>query len=199
VTATGISAPGFVSGISLVIAPALFALSSFFWTGDGQYGATGGVTLVFGSLFWIAGLAGVFRALEPIAPRYASWGFLFAVYGAICGGVAFAFQGMFITLHGISHAQAMAVLGAHPTVANLVFWIGGPAFPLSLLVLGIVLARTGLTPAWAGVMLAAGGALFPVARIPRIAAIAHAVDALMLVPTVFMGVNLIRGRSPGGT
>ena len=184
-------------GLSLILGPLLFAVSSFFWTSDGEYGVNGGTTLVMGSVFWIVAFTGIFAELRARAPRYAAWGLLVAVYGAVCGGAAFAFQGLFVDLHGVTHDQSLAALGRHPVVANAIFWVGGPAFPVSLLVLGVVLARTGTVPVWAGGMLALGGALFPVARIPRIEAVAHGVDLLMLVPAAYMGWNVLQGRSLG--
>ena len=185
-------------GHSLFAGPSLFAASSFFGTADGGYGVGGGTLLVMGSVFWIPAFAGLFAGLRTRMPRYAAWGFLAAVYGAICGGAAFAFQGMFIALHEVPHERSLAALSAHPIVANLIFWGGGPAFPLSLVGLGIVLARTKAVPWWVGTMLAAGGALFPVARIPRVELIAHGVDFLMLIPAAYMAVNVLRNQPIGG-
>lgn len=185
-------------GLSLLAAPLLFAASSFYWTGDGEYGVVGGTLLVMGSVFWIQAFAGLFSVLRPRMPGYAAWGFLTSVYGALCGGAAFAFQGMFIALHEVSHDRSLAALSAHPVVANLIFWVGGPAFPISLLTLGIVLARTRTVSPWVGTMLAVGGALFPLARIPRVEIIAHSVDLLILIPAAFMGFNVLRGRPIGG-
>jgi hypothetical protein len=187
-----------VFGLSLIAGPLLFAVSSFFWTTGGEYGVRGGTTLAIGSVFWIVAFVGIFGELRSRTPRYAAWGLLVAVYGAICGGAAFAFQGMFAELYDVTHEQALAALARHPIVANAIFWIGGPAFPVTLLVLGIVLVRTRTVPWWMGTMLALGGALFPVARIPRIELIAHAVDLLMLIPGAYMGRNVLRGRSFGG-
>lgn len=179
-------------GISLIVAPALFSLSSFFWIGEGQYGVSGSTLVVFGSIFWISAFAGVFRLLRQRTPRYAAWGMLFAAYGCICGGAAFAFQGLFMELYGVPHASALEALGSHPVVANVIFWIGGPMFPLSVFVLGVVLLRTRQIPTPLALLFAIGGLLFPVARIPRIEFIAHAVDLMMLIPAWYMGVQLLR-------
>lgn len=185
-------------GVSLIVGPLLFALSSFFWVDDGQYGITGSSLLIFGSIGWIAGFVGIFRLLRDKTPRYAALGLLLAIYGAVCGGLAFAFQGFFMELYGVSHEVALQALGAHPFVANAIFWIGGPAFPLSLLILGIVLARTKTVPLWVGALLSLGGALFPVARIPRIDIVAHAVDVLMLIPAWYIGFGILREQSVTG-
>jgi hypothetical protein len=186
-------------GLSLVLAPLLFTASSLFWTTSGEYGVVGGALLVFGSLFWIVAFAALFGALRSRTPRYAVWGWLVAAYGAVCGGAAFAFQGMFVEMHGATHAESLAGLARYPVVANAIFWIGGPAFPISLLVLGVILARTRVAPWWAGAMLALGGALFPVARIPRIEGFALGVDLLMLIPAAYFGFNMLRGRHLNGS
>ena len=186
-------------GLSLVLAPLLFTASSLTWTSSGEYGVVGGAFLVFGSLFWIVAFLALFGALRTQAPRYAVWGWLVAAYGAICGGTAFAFQGMFAEMHGATKTESLAALARHPVVANAIFWIGGPAFPISLLVLGVILVRTRVAPWWAGAMLALGGALFPVARIPRIEGFALGIDLLMLIPATYFGFNMLRGRQLDGS
>jgi len=178
----------------MFVAPLLFAASSFYWAGDGQYGVTGSTLLIFGSVAWIVAFVAIFRSLRHVTPRYAVGGLVVAVYGAVCGGAAFAFQGLFAALYDIPHDRVLRALADHPIVANAIFWIGGPAFPLSLVVLGIVLARTRTVIPWMGFLLALGGALFPVARIPRLAGIAHAVDLMMLVPLWYLGVRTWTGR-----
>lgn len=181
-----------LSGVSLILGPLLFAASTFFWNGDGTYGVTSSTLLIIGSVFWISGLNGIFDTFRDAWPRYAAWGRLAAVYGAVCGGAAFAFQAMFMEMFDVSHDASLAALAAHPIVANVIFWGGGAAFPLSLLVLGVMLIRARTAPWWLGAMLALGGALFPVARIPRMAIVAHAVDLLMLVPAAYLGMMLLR-------
>lgn len=183
-----------VFGSSMFLAPLLFAISSFFWIGDGQYGITGSTLLVFGSMAWIVAFIVLFRSLREVAPWYATGGLVVAIYGTICGGAAFAFQGLFMSLYDVSHDAALQALADHPVVANAIFWIGGPAFPLSLLVLGIVLVRTRTIPLWAGILLSLGGALFPVARIPRLDILAHGVDLMMLIPMWYLGAGILRGK-----
>ncbi|HVV55792.1 MAG TPA: hypothetical protein VHC47_10725 [Mucilaginibacter sp.] len=82
----------------------------------------------------------------------------------------------------------------YPVFDNLVFWIGGPAFPSSLLILGIVLAATKKAPVWKGVMIAISTALFPVSRIFRVEWMAHADDLLILIPSAYIGNEIINKR-----
>ena len=174
-------------GISLIAAPLFSAASTFYWLDDGQYSVTAAKLLIVSMVFWITGFVGVFRLLEDRTPRYAAWGLWVAVYGAVCGGAGFAFLGLFMELFGVAHDVAIDALNEHPLMAEAVFWIGGAMFPLSLLVLGIVLAGTRILPPWLGILLALSGLLFPVARIPRIQWLAHLVDLAMLLPMVYLG------------
>ncbi|MEV0649762.1 hypothetical protein AB0I28_31350 [Phytomonospora sp. NPDC050363] len=70
-------------------------------------------------------------------------------------------------------------------------WLPGPAFPLSMIALGLALAMTRKAPLWTAVLLAVAGAVFPISRIPRIEAVAHVADLLLLGPSAFLGVTLI--------
>lgn len=182
-------------GTSLFLAPLFYALSTFFWAGKGQYGITSSTLLIFGSVFWTAALIGIFRLLRDKTPRYAAVGLLVALYGVVCGGTAFAFRGLFTEIYSISPGVALQSLNAHPFVANALFWIAGPAFPVSLLILGVVLIRTKTVPLWVGILLVLGGAIFPVSRIPRIELIAHAADVLLLIPMWYMGVRLLQNKA----
>jgi hypothetical protein len=178
--------------LSLVIAPALFTAADAFWVGAAEYGLTAGTLLVLGSVFWVVAFAGLASAIRPHAPRLAGWGLLLGAYGAICGGAAFGLQGVFNELYGVSHDQSLAALGEHPVVANVIFWMGGPAFPVTLLALACYLLVSRRAPVLVGVLLAAGAVLFPVARIPRIEILAMAIDLLILVPAAYLALRIAR-------
>jgi hypothetical protein len=174
---------------SLILAPLCFTVSSFFWQSDEQYvqySVTAGTLLIVGSIFWVFAFAAMFDMLKDRAPRYAAWGMLAAVYGCLCGGVGFALRDVMASLLHIPHKQLLNTFAQHPVFDDVVFWIGGPAFPLSLLILGIILAVTKKVPAWVGIMIALGALLFPVSRIMRNEMIAHIDDLLMLTVMVFL-------------
>ncbi|MEV0720885.1 hypothetical protein [Asanoa sp. NPDC050611] len=177
----------------LVIGPALFTAADLFWVGEAEYGLVAGTLLVLGSVAWVVGFAGIAAAIRPYAPRVAGWGMLLASYGAVCGGAAFGLQGVLNAIYGISHDQALAALGDHPVAANVIFWVGGPAFPITLLLLAVYLLASRRVPAWTGILLAAGAVLFPVARIPRIELVALAVDLLLLIPALYLATTIARG------
>jgi hypothetical protein len=172
--------------LSLILAPLFYTLSGFFWLANGRYNVTGGTLIIIGSIFWIVVFNGLFDVLKVKTPVYSAIGRFLAIYGCACGGVAFGLQDAFAHIFGISHKTMLEGLGSHAIFANLVFWIGGPLFPISVFVLGIVLVRTKSTALWAGVLFSLGGILFPVSRILRIEAIAHVVDLLMLIPMVYV-------------
>lgn len=183
-----------LSAASLFLAPMFYAASSFFWNTLNQYGTydtTSGLLLIIGSIFWVPAFLALFDMLRERMPNYASWGFLLAVYGCLCGGVAFALRDILTVVFNIPHHTMLTTLSQYPALTNIIFWIGGPAFPISLLILGIVLARTRTVPAWVGMLIAVSGALFPASRIPRIEWVAHIVDFMMLIPLTYLSWQML--------
>ena len=182
-----------LNAISLIAAPALFAISSFFWQTEGQYthySVTAGTLLIVGSVFWVFAFLALFHSLKDRFPRYATFGFFIAVYGCLCGGVAFPLRDIVTLAFHIPHKEMLETFASYPVFDNIVFWIGGPAFPSSLLVLGVVLATSRKWEWWMGVLIVLGAVLFPVSRITRIELIAHIDDVLMLIPLSYLGINL---------
>ncbi|MFN8095444.1 MAG: hypothetical protein U0599_25055 [Vicinamibacteria bacterium] len=180
--------------MSLIVAPALLAASTFFWVrADGrvEYGAVGGTLIAVATAFWVPAFAGLFSLVRERMPRFAAWGWLVAVYGCI-GGAAFGLEGLFAEAFRISHDVRREAWAQFPVAFNLTFFWPGPLFPLSLLVLGAVLARTRSVPAWVGALLCLAAIAFPASRIPRIDVVAHAADVLLLVPLVYVGLGFLR-------
>jgi hypothetical protein len=186
-----------LNAISLFLAPLFYAASSFFWNTQNHYGTydtTSGLLLIVGSILWVPAFLALFDMLRERTPNYASWGFLLAVYGCLCGGVAFALRDILTMVFNVPHHTMLATLSQYPVLTNTIFWIGGPAFPLSLLIVGIVLARTRTVPVWVGVLIAVSGALFPASRIPRIEWAAHIVDFMMLIPLAYLSWQMLRSN-----
>jgi hypothetical protein len=185
-----------VWGLSLILAPALFGTSTFFWVhanGRIEYGAIGGTIIAIATVFWIPAFIGLFDLVKERMPRYASWGLLVAVYGCI-GGAAFGLEGLFAEAFRIPHDVRREAWAQFPVAFNLTFFWPGPLFPLSLLALGAALIRTRSIPLWAGTLICLAAIAFPVSRIPRIRLVAHAADVLMLVPLAYMGLRLLKSR-----
>ncbi|MEU7798879.1 hypothetical protein AB0B10_06395 [Micromonospora arborensis] len=187
-----------IAGVGLLLGPALSVVGTFYWQDDGVQGVDAAVFNVLSSLAWLVGLVGVFRAIEPRTPRYAAIALPLACYGVL-GGVAFGLQGMHEELFGVSHGDAVRLLEPYPVAASLLFWIAGPLFPTSLFFLGLVLARIRAVPVAIGGLISLGAVVFPMSRIPREVLVAHAADLLLLLPFLYLGIQMIAGRLRPGT
>lgn len=181
-----------IAGLCLIVAPAVQALSTFFWN-DHRQGVNAGALIVIATVCWIVGVVAVFRLIEPRVPRFAAIGLPAAVYGCV-GGTAFGVQGMNEELFDVTHAEAVRLLNEHSPAAIVAFWVAGPLFPTSMFVLGLVLARIRAVPAATGLLISAGAIAFPLSRIPREVVIAHLADLLLLVAFTHLGVLLATGK-----
>ncbi|SHG58890.1 hypothetical protein SAMN04488109_0960 [Chryseolinea serpens] len=172
-------------GLSLIAAPLVFATSTFFWK-EGQYGVTGGTLINLSQVPWIISFIVLFDKLKMEVPRYATVGLIIAIYGCL-SGANFGFVGVFGEAFQIPHKTYLETFLHYPLSANLLLFWPGPLFPLSLLVLGIVLIRRKKVDLWLGILLCLGAIAFPLSRIPRIESVAHAVDILLAIPLVIIG------------
>ncbi|MGC4878393.1 hypothetical protein ACLQ26_19310 [Micromonospora sp. DT43] len=179
----------------LILGPALNLLAGFFWQNDTQ-GVTAGTIIVLSNACWLIGLIGLFERLRPTTPKYVAVGLPVTVFGAI-GGVAYGVQSIHEGLFAVSHADAVERLGEHPFAAYAVYWTCGPLFPLSLFVLGLVLAKVRAAPLPVGIMVSLGAVVFPLSRITREASIAHLADLFLLLPFLYLGLRSM-SRSPRG-
>ncbi len=184
--------------ISLVLAPSLFALSSFYWE-NGEYGVIAGTLIVLSTFFWIPAFIFLFRLLQNKMPRYAVWGLWIAVYGCV-SGICFAFLGYLTTIFKISHQEYLQKLADHPVTSQLLLFATGPLFPLSIVLLGINLIRSKTVEIWTGVLLIAGAILFPAGRITRTELYAHLADVLLIIPCIYLAFTSVKkySRSKNG-
>src|SRR4051812_22342717 len=97
-----------VQGISLIVAPLLFAASTFFWM-NGEYNVSSATLIIFSMFVWIPAFTGLFGLLKNKTPRYAVWALWIAVYGCI-SGCCFAFLGYFTTIFHIPHDKYLHTL-----------------------------------------------------------------------------------------
>jgi len=179
-------------GLSLILAPVLQALSTFFWV-DGEYGVTGGTILVFSMVFWIPALLVLFSLVKDRMPNYAAWGFLIAVYGFV-SGVNFGFLGVLTEIFSIPHDKYIQDLSKYPVSSNLLLFQAGPLAPLSLVILGIVFLYTKIVDWKIGLLIMLGGIAFPLSRISRTELFAHIADVLQLIPLSLLGVKILIQR-----
>jgi hypothetical protein len=152
--------------------------SSFFWDAAGRYTVDGSVIVILSMVFWAAGLPGVFALFNERNPWYARIGLLYAMYGCF-GGVGFGFEGLYSAIAGADKI-GVAAHEQFPIQMNLALYWSGPAFPLSMLVLGIFLIYRRLVSPLTGILLMLGAIAFPLSRISRTEWIAHVADFVLL-------------------
>lgn len=183
-------------GASMIVAPLLQAISTFFWEGNGQQGIAGGTLVVLSTIFWIPAFIGLFDLLREKMPLYATWGQLPAFYGCV-GGALFGFRDIYAVTFHLTRQTELQAFSAFQWSYNLTLFLPGPLFVLSLLVLSLVLTWKRMIPWWVGTLLCLGALAFPVSRIPRIELIAHLADILLLIPLFFLGWTLLRDQYTG--
>jgi hypothetical protein len=181
-----------MQGVCLVLGPAVFAASTFFWLPTGTYGATSGALISVGLALWTVGLIGVVEDLRPRLPVVSSLVLLILVFGAF-GGAAFGVRGLYDELLGFTREASVQAVTSFPVAADVIFYWPGPLFPLSLLIIGLALVRTRIVPLWTAALVCAVGIAFPFSRIPRIGWSAHVVDAVIVV--AFCAIAYLRTRS----
>ena len=180
-----------VEGFCLIIAPVLFAASTFFWQ-DGEYGVEAAMLIIFSMFFWIPALKGLFSMVKNEMPRYAVWGLWIAVLGCI-SGVCFAFLGYLTTIFNISHEQYIDSLSNYPISSQVLLFQSGPLFPLSILILGIILMLKRSVPLWMSILFCMAAIAFPFGRVPpRNEWIAHITDLALLIPSIAIAREILR-------
>ncbi len=181
--------------VAVVAAPVLLLASTaaYIISGDGMNnGELGGALQVWAMIFFAVGAVTLTRRFGDVAPRASALLLLVGLAGA-GGGVAY----------GIDSIQAAvfdnpSIQDADSKVAPLALQIPGLLFPLGLVGTGVMLARTATAPVWAGILLVIGAALFPIARIPDIEALAVVGDALLVLALIAIGWHALGDRTSTG-
>lgn len=178
-----------VYGLSLLLAPLLMFISSFFWV-DGEYGVTGGTILILSTVFWIMAMIYLFGLLKTRIPGIAQWGLLSAIFGFFSGGL-FGFVGVVIEIFDISHQTYIDAFAKYPVSTGLLLFWSGPLAPLSLILLGVFFLKTKATKSWIAIMIMVGGLVFPAGRILRNEWLAHLADSILLIPLCYLAMHLL--------
>ncbi len=173
----------------LILGQLLFSCSTFFWTEAGTYSVNSATFMFLSMVFWASGFIGLFGQLSSELPVYSRIGLLYSLYGTF-GGAAFAMEGLFIEIFGLSEKAGVEAAEAFPLALNLIMYQSGPAFPLSLLILGIVLAYKKKITWISGILLSLSGIAFPLGRILRKVEVAHLTDFLLLVAVIWIAFQL---------
>src|SRR5436190_8177495 len=117
-------------GVSLILAPFLQFISSFFWV-NGEYGVTGGTILVISMVFWIPALIALFNMVKHGMPNYAAWGLLIAIFGFVSDS-NFAMVGVMSEIFNISHTSYLEGFAKYKVSSDILLFQSGPLAPLSL-------------------------------------------------------------------
>lgn len=188
--------PTFRSGVNetfyiscLIFGQLLLTLSTFFWEENGRYSINASVMIILSMTFWIVGFQYLLTLFSGSDPWYSRLGLVYAIYGCV-GGIAFGFEGLYSEVFGYSDKMGVEAYSRFPMQMNLVLFWSGPAFPLSILLIGIMLIVRKMVPAYVGIWIALGGIAFPVSRIIRIEWIAHLSDVLLLSAVIILPVLL---------
>ena len=160
-------------------------LSTFSWNADGRYSINGSVIIILSMVFWAAGLQGVFALFNEKNPWYARIGLLYAMYGCF-GGVGFGFEGLYSTIFDAGNKIGVRAYEQFPLQMNLALFWSGPAFPLSMVILGGFLTYRKFASPIAGALIILGGIAFPISRISRTEWIAHLADLILLAGVLML-------------
>jgi hypothetical protein len=184
----------FFWGVCLVVGQGISTLSSFFWADNGRHTINGSVLVILGMIFWAVGFIGLFSLFREKNPWYSRLGLLYAFYGCL-GGIGFGFEGLYSIILGVEKIGVEAHQ-KFPLHMNLVLFWSGPAFPLTVLIMGILFLIRRITPLWIALLFIAGAISFPVSRILRLPWTAHVADFLLLIPVIFISWHFIFGKYP---
>ncbi len=173
-----------VFAVAMILAPILLLLSTLahsFGKGLGE-DATGGAIQVYAMVAFALAIVGLTSLLEPSLSRLSAVLTVTGLLG-VAGGVGFGIDSIVFA----SNPTAAASELEGSTAAGLALFLPGTVFPLTLIVLGLALAKTGVVPRPAALALALGGLLFPLSRIPSIEALAVASDLMLITGLVPIG------------
>jgi len=188
-------------GITLILAPLLLTISTFFWQ-NGQIGIVGGIVQVYSFMLWIPAMLGLLSLLRADMPRFAVWGTL--LVAVVCvAGANFGTEGIYLAgiekmLADLSTSVADLPTTVHAAIApagELVLNLPGLLFPLSLILIGYFLWRKSAVSPILAILLCLGAASFPASRIPRIEMLAHVADLLLLIGAGSIGLSILTRRA----
>ncbi len=177
-------------GISLIISAIAALIATFFMRGQ-EFTAIGGIIMILTVPFSIAGFSTIFEKFRTEMPWYANWGFILYLFGAVAS-VNFGLRGVFGEVFELNIAQLELATKQHPGIFMLIFFAIGPAYPLSILLLGINLFRKKLAAKWITILLIMAAISFPPSRISRIPELMHLCDLLLSIPLFAIGIDTIR-------
>lgn len=176
--------------MAAAVGPALLLGSSVAWAaGDGSEELRG--ILQFWSFpFFALAAVGVAARLERSSPVGRAVITAMLAVGA-AGGAAFANE-----INMVEHFGTERLLRQDTPSALVALGIPGVLFPIGLMATGALSVIHRTLPRWQAALLAIGGLLFPLSRIPEVAGLAVLADTLLLAAMAPIAVAAVsrRGR-----
>jgi hypothetical protein len=179
-----------VTGIAAVMAPLLMLASTVAHVANDEElnnGEVGGIVQVWAFIALGIAIVGLARLMEPATAKGALAVVVLGI-GGIAAGIGYGIDAIAADVHGADSLQDIATSPAAP----LALQIPGMFNTLSLVVLGVLLARHRLAPVVAAYAIVVGAILFLAARIPDIEAVALVGDAVLVVGFGGVGSRILR-------
>jgi hypothetical protein len=176
----------------MVVAPVLLVAStSAYVLGDGLgEDSTGAAIQVYAAAAFGLALFGLTARLTTSAPRLGAVLLAASAVGT-AGAVAWGIDSLVY-----SYAPASAASEQDESIAaQFALFLPGIVFPLTMVALGLALARTGAAKRLPALLLALGAACFPVSRIGGIEPLALIADLLILGGMAPLGWSMLRSDS----
>jgi hypothetical protein len=182
-----------VFGLAMILGPVVSLVSTVVYVLGGGLNKdqAGGVIQIYGVVGYAIAIIGLLRLLEKPMPRLSA---ALTVLGmvTVAAGLGFGNDSIVRAVN-----PDVALSQSHSAAATFALVLPGLTFPLTWIGLGLGLAKTGVISRWSGFAIAAGGLLFPVARIPGIDALALIADVVLLLGVVPIGLAVLTGRHTG--
>lgn len=182
-----------ITGVAAILAPILMLASTVAFVTEGNGindGKAGGAIGVWSCFAFLLAFAGLYRVLEPAAPRAAPILFAVAAIGS-AAGVGFNVDALLAAEFGRDAVDAASEASALSMLAYLPW---GLFFPIGVVATGILMRRTGTFPGRAAVLVVAGGVLFVASRPSRLEPLAVAADCVLVLGFVPIGWSLLAGH-----
>lgn len=177
--------------VAAVVGPLFLVAGSVAWLGGDDRAELRGILTFWAFPFIALAAYGVASRLQGRSP--VGRGVVTALVAiGTCGGGAFATE-----INMGEHFGVERLIDQDTPSALLALGLPGLCMPLSLVVLGLLSYRHQTLPRGQALLLAAGGVLFPMSRIPQVAPLAMVAD--MLVLAAFAPVAFSTRRGTGAT
>jgi hypothetical protein len=178
-----------VTAIAAVVGPLLVLASTLCYIAYGEglnNGEAGGIVQVWAFIALGIAVIGLARLLEASTPRGALLVIVLGI-GGVAAGAGYGIDSIVGEVHGVASLQDVDSSPAAPLALQL----PGLMHTLSLVTVGVLLARYRVVPAMVGYAVVAGAVLFLVARIPDVQALAVVGDLTLLLGLGGVGLTLL--------